>query len=47
MKELFSGSGWSKTQVERFKQYVNGSSYIRQSGKTFRNPSGTADLWQI
>lgn len=42
-KELFSGSGWSKSLVDDLNRVVNISSYIRQSGKTFRNPSGTAD----
>ena len=42
-KELFSGSGWSKDLIKDFDRIVNISSYIRQSGRTFRNPSGTAD----
>ncbi|MEN8703203.1 MAG: hypothetical protein ABF286_03485, partial [Polaribacter sp.] len=42
-RELFSGSGWSTSLVDDLNTVVNISSYIRQSGKTFRNPSGTAD----
>jgi len=42
-KELFSGSGWTKEMIKDLDNIVNISSYIRQSGKTFKNPSGTAD----
>ena len=42
-KELFKGSGWSKSMIKDLDQVVNISSFIRQSGKTFQNPSGTAD----
>jgi len=40
---LFSGKGWSKEMIKDLDQLVNVSDIIRQSGKTFANPSGTAD----
>ena len=40
---LFSGKGWTKGMKKDFDQIVNISNFIRESGKTFRNPSGTAD----
>jgi len=40
---LFSGKGWSKEMIKDFDDIVKISSIIRQSGKTFKNPSGTAD----
>ena len=42
-EELFKGSGWSKSLIKDLDRIVNISSLIRQSGKTFKNPSGTAD----
>jgi hypothetical protein len=42
-EELFKGSGWPKSLVKDLDRIVNISSLIRQSGKTFKNPSGTAD----
>jgi len=42
-KELFKGSGWSKELSKSFDDVTKISGYIRQSGKTFKNPSGTAD----
>jgi len=41
--ELFRGSGWSKSMVKDLDTVTNISSLIRESGKTFKNPSGTAD----
>ena len=40
---LFSGKGWTKDLIKSFDDIVDISSIIRQSGKTFKNPSGTAD----
>ena len=40
---LFTGKGWSKEMIKDFDNIVKISSIIRQSGKTFKNPSGTAD----
>ena len=40
---LFSGKGWSKEMIKDLDQLVSVSDIIRQSGKTFANPSGTAD----
>ena len=40
---LFSGKGWTKGMKKDFDEIVNISNFIRESGKTFRNPSGTAD----
>ena len=40
---LFTGKGWSKEMIKDFDNIVKISSIIRQSGKTFNNPSGTAD----
>ena len=40
---LFSGKGWTKDMIKDFDNVVNISSIIRQSGSTFKNPSGTAD----
>jgi len=40
---LFEGKGWGKDMIKDFDDIVNVSSIIRQSGKTFKNPSGTAD----
>ena len=40
---LFSGKGWTKGMQKDFDQILNISNFIRQSGKTFKNPSGTAD----
>ena len=42
-ESLFSGKGWTKGMEKDFDQILNISNFIRQSGKTFRNPSGTAD----
>lgn len=42
-ESLFSGKGWTKGMQKDFDQILNISNFIRQSGKTFRNPSGTAD----
>ena len=40
---LFSGKGWTKEMIKDFDNIVKISSVIRASGKTFKNPSGTAD----
>ena len=40
---LFSGKGFPKTMVKDMNDLVKVSSVIRESGKTFKNPSGTAD----
>ena len=40
---LFSGKGWTKDLIKSFDDIVDIASIIRQSGKTFKNPSGTAD----
>ena len=40
---LFEGKGWGKEMIKDFNDIINVSSIIRQSGKTFKNPSGTAD----
>jgi len=40
---LFSGKGWTQGMKKDFDQIVNISNFIRESGKTFKNPSGTAD----
>ena len=37
------GKGWTSGMQKDFDQILNISNFIRQSGKTFRNPSGTAD----
>ena len=42
-ESLFSGKGWTSGMQKDFDQILNISNFIRQSGKTFRNPSGTAD----
>ena len=42
-ESLFSGKGWTKGMQKDFDEILNISNFIRQSGKTFRNPSGTAD----
>jgi hypothetical protein len=40
---LFSGKGWTKGMKKEFDEILNISNFIRESGRTFRNPSGTAD----
>jgi len=40
---LFSGKGFPKSMVKDMNDLVKVSSVIRESGKTFKNPSGTAD----
>ena len=40
---LFEGKGWTKGLKKDFKEIVSITDFIRQSGKTFKNPSGTAD----
>ena len=40
---LFSGKGWTKGMKDDFDQILNISNLIRESGRTFKNPSGTAD----
>ena len=40
---LFEGKGWTKGLRKDFKEIVSITDFIRQSGKTFKNPSGTAD----
>lgn len=40
---LFNGRGYPKTMVKEMNDLVKVASVIRESGKTFRNPSGTAD----
>lgn len=42
-ESLFSGKGWTSGMKKDFDEILNISNFIRQSGKTFRNPSGTAD----
>ena len=42
-ESIFSGKGWTKGMEKDFDHILNISNFIRQSGKTFRNPSGTAD----
>jgi len=37
------GKGWTKGMKKDFDDILQISNFIRQSGKTFRNPSGTAD----
>jgi hypothetical protein len=37
------GKGWNKEMIKDLDQLVSVSDIIRQSGKTFANPSGTAD----
>jgi hypothetical protein len=40
---LFSGKGFPKSMVKDLNDLLQVSNVIRESGKTFRNPSGTAD----
>jgi hypothetical protein len=40
---LFSGKGWTKGMKTDFDNILKIANNIRQSGKTFKNPSGTAD----
>jgi hypothetical protein len=40
---LFSGKGFPKTMAKDLNDLLQVSNVIRESGKTFRNPSGTAD----
>lgn len=40
---LFNGRGYPKTMIKDMNELVKVASVIRESGKTFRNPSGTAD----
>jgi hypothetical protein len=40
---LFSGKGFPKSMVKDMNDLTKVASVIRESGKTFRNPSGTAD----
>jgi hypothetical protein len=42
-QSLFKGKGWTSGMQKDFDQVLNISNFIRQSGKTFKNPSGTAD----
>ena len=40
---LFSGKGWTKGLRKDFDDILQITNAIRQSGRTFKNPSGTAD----
>jgi hypothetical protein len=42
-ESLFKGKGWTSGMQKDFSEILNISNFIRQSGKTFKNPSGTAD----
>ena len=42
-ESLFSGKGWTKGMQKDFKDITKITNFIRQSGRTFKNPSGTAD----
>mgnify|MGYP003110804008 FL=1 len=42
-ESLFKGKGWTSGMKKEFDDMLKISNFIRQSGKTFRNPSGTAD----
>lgn len=42
-ESLFKGKGWTNGMKKDFDEVLNISNFIRQSGKTFKNPSGTAD----
>jgi hypothetical protein len=42
-ESLFKGKGWTSGMQKDFSEILNISNFIRQSGRTFKNPSGTAD----
>jgi hypothetical protein len=42
-ESLFKGKGWTSGMQKDFSKILNISNFIRQSGRTFKNPSGTAD----
>jgi hypothetical protein len=42
-ESLFEGKGWTSGMQKDFSEILNISNFIRQSGRTFKNPSGTAD----
>ena len=42
-ESLFKGKGWTSGMQKDFSEILDISNFIRQSGRTFKNPSGTAD----